>query len=119
MTNTDNSIINATEQSDIDNNKAVAVLAYLLFFIPLLAAKESKFARYHANQGLLLLLAVLIIHFVGAILPFIGWLIIIPIGVLGVLAVAVIGVLHAVRGRMEPMPLIGNLKLIQGSFPNK
>ena len=36
----------------------MAVLAYfgILVLIPILAAKESKFARFHANQGLILLI---------------------------------------------------------------
>ncbi len=37
----------------------MAVLAYIIFLIPLLAAKDSKFARYHTNQGLVLFLAAL------------------------------------------------------------
>lgn len=43
-----------TELQDAQENKGMAVLAYLIFLIPLLAAKESKFARYHTNQGLVL-----------------------------------------------------------------
>ena len=50
-----------------DNNK-VAALAYIIFFIPLLAAKESKFARYHANQGLVLLIATIALSIVYSIL---------------------------------------------------
>lgn len=38
---------------DIQNNKVMAILAYfgILVLIPIFAAKESKFARFHANQG--------------------------------------------------------------------
>ncbi|MEI8042594.1 MAG: DUF4339 domain-containing protein [Verrucomicrobiota bacterium] len=41
------------DPADVDKNKIFAVLAYLgiLFLVPLLAAKESRFARYHTNQG--------------------------------------------------------------------
>ena len=44
---------------DIEQNKLMAILAYLgiLVIIPILAAKESKFARFHSNQGLILLIA--------------------------------------------------------------
>ncbi len=44
------------DPEDVEKNKAMAILAYIIFFIPLLAAKESKFAMYHANQGLNLFL---------------------------------------------------------------
>ena len=47
------------EQEDINQNKVMAVLAYIgiLVLVPLLAAPNSKYARYHANQGLLLFIA--------------------------------------------------------------
>ena len=43
-------------KDDISKNRAFAILAYigLLFLVPLLAAPNSPFARYHTNQGLLL-----------------------------------------------------------------
>jgi hypothetical protein len=37
------------DPSDVQRNKGMAVLAYIIFFIPLLAARDSKFAMYHAN----------------------------------------------------------------------
>ena len=38
---------------DAQDNKVMAILAYFgpLVLIPIFAAKESRFARYHANQG--------------------------------------------------------------------
>ena len=41
----------AFEQADIDNNKTMAGLAYIIFFLPLLVCPQSKYARFHANQG--------------------------------------------------------------------
>ena len=38
------------EQTDIDNNKTIAGLAYFIFFLPLLVSPQSKFARFHANH---------------------------------------------------------------------
>jgi hypothetical protein len=48
---------------DIEHNKIFAVLAYIgiLFLVPLLAAPQSRFARYHTNQGIVLFLSVLIL----------------------------------------------------------
>ena len=47
------------DPNDINQNKIMAILAYfgILVVIPILAAKESKFARFHANQGLVLFIA--------------------------------------------------------------
>ena len=46
-------------QQDIDQNKIMGILSYfgILVLIPIFAAKESPFARFHANQGLVLLVA--------------------------------------------------------------
>ena len=33
-----------------------SALGYLLFFVPMVMHPESKFARYHTNQGFLLML---------------------------------------------------------------
>ena len=40
------------DAQDITSNKAMAILAYFgpLVLIPIFAAKQSKFARYHSNQ---------------------------------------------------------------------
>ena len=44
------------DPQDIEENKFMAILAYfgILVIIPILAAKDSKFARFHSNQGLIL-----------------------------------------------------------------
>lgn len=41
------------DPQDVQANKVMAILAYfgLLVFVPLFAAKESRFARFHTNQG--------------------------------------------------------------------
>ena len=46
----------APVQSDAQQNKVMGILAYLswLVIVPWIAAKESPFARYHTNQGLVL-----------------------------------------------------------------
>ena len=56
--NNTNDFTEEFEQEDIQNNKTMAILAYIgiLVLIPIFAAKESKFARFHANQGLVLLI---------------------------------------------------------------
>lgn len=99
-------------QADIDNNKVMGILAYILFLIPLLAAKESKFARYHTNQGLVLFLSMFAIYVAGAMLPFIGWLLVI-LGRLAVLVLMVIGIITAAKGEMKPLPVIGSINLLK------
>lgn len=111
--NTETPVIPQTEKEDIEKNKVYAILAYIIFFIPLLAARESKFAMYHANQGLILLLSAIILNFVGTIIPFLGWFIIIPLGNLLVFVLAILGIINAANGTKKPLPLIGGISLIK------
>lgn len=101
------------EKNDIESNKTMALLAYIIFFIPLLAAKDSKYARYHANQGLILLLAAIAINIIGSIIPIIGWFIIIPLGDVAVFVLAIIGIINASKGEAKPLPVIGSITIIK------
>ena len=42
------------DEDDIELNRGWGIGAYFLFFLPLIAAKDSQFARFHANQSLLI-----------------------------------------------------------------
>ena len=99
------------DAQDIEKNKVMAVLAYILFFIPLLAAKDSKFARFHTNQGLVLFLGGIIAS-VAAVIPVIGW-IIAPIAGLVITVLAVIGIINALNGKAKELPVIGKFKILK------
>jgi uncharacterized membrane protein len=101
------------DPQDVEKNKVMAILAYIIFFIPLIAARESKFAMYHANQGLVLFLAAVVINIVGGIIPFIGWFVILPFGWIAVLVFAIIGIINASKGEVKPLPLIGGISIIK------
>ena len=51
--NEENIVFNS---EDVQSNKVMGILAYfgILFLIPLLAAKDSQYARFHTNQGIVL-----------------------------------------------------------------
>ncbi|MBQ9133136.1 MAG: hypothetical protein IJX64_01235 [Clostridia bacterium] len=105
------------DQNDIQQNKVMAVLAYfgLLFLVPLLAAKESKYAKFHTNQGLVLWIAGLIAGVVSSILA------VIPVvgEILGALislvmfALMIIGIVNAATGKAKELPVIGKIKLLK------
>ena len=99
------------DAQDIEKNKVMALLAYIIFFIPLLAAKDSKFARFHANQGLVLFLGGIIASVV-AVIPVIGW-IVAPIAGLVITVLAIIGILNALNGRAKELPVIGKFKILK------
>ena len=104
--------------ADVEKNKVFAILAYLgiLFLIPLLAAKDSPFAMYHANQGLVLFLGAIALSVASAILSFV-----VPIlgAIVGLfiwvvpLVFIILGIINAANGQMKPLPLIGGISLIK------
>lgn len=104
------------DPQDVEKNKAMAIVGYIipiLFFIPLVTdAKNSPFAKFHANQQLNLLLAAVVVNIVGGIIPFIGWFILLPLGTIFLIVVAIMGIINASKGEMKPLPLIGGFKLI-------
>jgi uncharacterized membrane protein len=109
---------------DIEENKVMAAVAYLLFFIPLLTGgyKTSPFLKFHANQGTVLFVSAAvygiaygILSAVLAFIPFLGWLVILLLGLasLWIPIFAVIGIINAVGGKMTPLPLIGHLQFVK------
>ena len=99
------------DAQDIEKNKVMALLAYIIFLIPLLAAKDSKFARFHTNQSLVLFLGGIIASVV-AVIPVIGW-IVAPIAGLVITVLAIIGILNALNGRAKELPVIGKFKILK------
>lgn len=117
---------------DVAENKVFGVLAYfgILFFIPLVVHPDSKYCRFHSNQGLLLLIftAGLNIAFriLAAILKIvfsfiffaspIYWIINLLLG-LAVAAVTILllicGIRNALSGKVEELPVIGKYRLIK------
>jgi uncharacterized membrane protein len=117
----------APRQADIqdaNDNRTMAILAYIIFLIPLLtgAHKTSPFAKYHTNQGTALFIAALIygiaygiLTAILAFIPVIGWLLIVVLG-LGsflFLILCIAGILNAANGRMRPLPIIGGIEIIK------
>lgn len=91
------------------HNTTMAVIAYILFFVPLLTgdAKKDTFVKYHTKQGLILFLLVVLINVIGWIMPFYFWFTFSWILSLAVLVLLIIGIVNAVNGKQEPLPVIG------------
>ena len=103
----------STDSSDAEKNKGMAIIAYIIFFIPMLTdAKNSKFAMFHANQGLILLLTGIGVSIVGSVIPLIGWFLILPFGTLFVVVLWIIGMVNAAGGKMKELPLIGGIHIL-------
>jgi uncharacterized membrane protein len=102
-----------SESSDVSQNKTMAILSYILFFIPLLTeAKKSKFAMFHANQSLILLILAVASGLLSGLIPFVGTLVGTVISI-GVFVLWVMGIISAANGEMKPLPLIGEYKILK------
>lgn len=109
---------------DIDDNKVISVLSYIsfLFIIPLIARKDSAYAKFHANQGLVLFIAEIVwsvvfkiltvilgwIPVVGILVTIIGWLVEVVF-----LIVAIIGIVNTLNGKAKDLPVIGKFRIIK------
>lgn len=109
-----------SDAKDIEQNKVFAIFSYLglLVLIPLLAAPDSKFAQFHAKQGLNLLLITLIAYvplfFIGFI-PLIGilaWLASMAVGMTA-FVLSILGIVNAANGKEEKLPIIGDMALVK------
>ena len=96
-----------------ETNKVLNALAYLIFFIPLIADSENEEYRFHANQGLVLLLFSIAVCIIGTIIPIIGWLVILPLGGILCLILAIVGIVNAINEKMKELPVIGKIKIIK------
>ncbi len=112
------------DAQDIGSNKAMAILAYFgpLVLIPIFAAKDSKFARYHSNQGLVLLLASILYgiaySILSSIILAISWRLYFVVSIIGLVSIvitvlAIIGIINAATGKAKELPLIGKFKILK------
>ncbi|MGN1402858.1 MAG: DUF4870 domain-containing protein [Ruminococcus sp.] len=108
----DNSAMYDTQ--DIQDNKIWAALSYvgILFILPLLVnGGNSRYGKFHANQGFILFLADIVCGIAGAILgmiPVIGGILSALLS-LAILALVIIGIINAANGKAKELPLIGGL----------
>ena len=105
--------------------KGLAILAYfgILFLIPLFAAKKGSFARYHANQSLVLFIFMVVFNVLSTVLGNIlvnisPLLTLVVTGVFSLLVLvlcvfALIGIIHAAKGQRKPVPIIGGITIIK------
>ncbi len=98
----------------VSNDKGMAYIAYILFFVPLIAGTKSEFVKYHTNQGTVLAIFTIALQIVlsfftaipllglllhiAQIIPFILW---------------IIGLINVSKGEMKPLPLIGHITIVK------
>lgn len=132
--NTEDSTKKYTKK-DIEENRIMALLSYILAPIPYFVDKTSKFVRYHAIQGMNLfsinicytILCTALTNLikvktmckvfagVGYYCEITPWWINLPLTLVGIGlgALGVIGIINVIQGKAKELPIIGNLKIFR------
>lgn len=99
---------NTTGKSE---NTAMAIIAYILFFIPLLTghAQKDEFVKFHVKQGLIVFIIGVAIWVVGMAIP---WYYGILHALLNLLSLAnlvliIIGIVNVTNKKKAPLPYVG------------
>ncbi len=113
---------------DVQDNKVYAALSYLsiLFVIPLLCARHSYYARFHVNQGIVLLIFAAIYNLLQQVITKVLWSLfsffpLIPGAVSAVLSLfglvfvvlMILGIVNAATGKARELPIIGKIHLLK------
>jgi uncharacterized membrane protein len=107
----------AITEAEIEDGKLMAILAYIIFLVPLLAARDKKFAMFHTEQSLVLIIAWIVIYIafiiVSIIINKISSALACGISILSILiwlaflVFWIMGLINAGTGKLKELPLIG------------
>lgn len=108
------------DPQDIQSNRLMSVLAYFswLVIIPLLLAGNSKYSRFHCNQGIVLALVELVAVVACGLLskiPLLGWIFSLAQGLIGLVCfiLSIVGIVNAANGRGKELPLVGSIRILK------
>ena len=112
-------------EEDVKQNKVFGILAYfgILFLVPLLAAKDSQYARFHTNQGVVFFIFCIVANALNAIvricfgfIPFVGVLVSslvsLTVGII-ILILLILGIVNACSGEPKKLPIIGAITILK------
>lgn len=104
--------MSTNEQGD-SNKKLYCILAYIgiLWLIGLIQLPKDEDVKFHVNQGIVLSIAMVALSII-AVIPVIGW-IVSAVGWIGILVLAIMGIIAANNGERKELPLIGKIKILQ------
>ncbi len=99
------------DQKAIDEGKGLAWLSYLgiLLLIPLLVNKDNEYSKFHVKQGIILLICSIgwqIVSIILNVIPVIGTIVWAG-GLLFLFILMVMGIINALSGKTESLPVIG------------
>jgi len=119
----ENNNVENFEKKDIESGKAMAILSYIIPLIPFFAEKNNKWVRFHAVQGMNLLIVTvglnIIISIISSIIWRISWSLwgifgtITSIINIGITVLCVIGIVNVCKEQAKELPLISKIKIIK------
>lgn len=108
---------NEFENEDIEQNKLVAAFSYFsfLFILYFIVCPKSKFAKFHANQGIILLITKSIVSLVIVLLEIsIAYQNILDNICDGVFVLLMMyGLINALKGKAKRLPIIGKYNILK------
>lgn len=110
--------------TDVENNKVMAILSYFswLVLVPIFAAKDSEYAQFHANQGLVLALTEIVWWIaegvVSGVIHAISWkldFLLRPLSIVNLLflTLMIYGIVNAATGKGKELPVIGKIQILK------
>jgi len=123
-----NNTVDVTDEFDPDDvatNKIFAIFAYLgpLVLITIFGASNSRYARFHASQGVNLLVCEIIYSIAYAVLVGVFMTIAYSVGHvvssilvivnIGFLVLSIMGIINVIQGKAKELPLIGKLEILK------
>ena len=95
------------------NKKCTSIFAYLglIFWLIGFLAGDKEAAKFHLNQGLVLML-VSIASGIVALIPILGW-IVAPVVNIAVFVFMIMGIVYACKDEDKALPLIGKIQLLK------
>ncbi len=102
--------------ADSTNDKLYSILAYIsiLVLVPILAGKDSETCRFHANQGLVLLIAEIAAQILVALSGFFYFFSLIGnLVLLACVVFSIVGIVNAARMEQKPLPIIGDIHILR------
>ncbi len=91
-----------------DNSQLMGILAYIgpLVIIPLLAAKDNPFVKFHVKQGLVLFIIEIIVGFLAPMFFWSLWAIVQLVN-LATLILSIMGIINVTQKQEKELPVVG------------
>lgn len=110
-------------KEEMESGKAMAILSYIIPLIPYFAEKNNKWVRFHAVQGMNLLIVAIAVNILTSVLFSMLWSIswrlwgilstLSSVVNIGIAVLCVIGIVNVCQEKAKELPLISKVKIFK------